>query len=66
VREEITGEWRKLQNEELFDFYCSPNIIRANKLKGKGWVRHVVGKRGRGRKAYSVSVDKLEGKGQLG
>jgi hypothetical protein len=30
-REEGTGEWRKLQNGELSDLYCSPNIIRVMK-----------------------------------
>ena len=30
-RDEVTGEWRKLYNEELNDLYCSPNIARVIK-----------------------------------
>jgi hypothetical protein len=32
-RDEATGEWRRLHNEELYDLYCSSNIIRVIKTK---------------------------------
>jgi hypothetical protein len=40
-RDEVTGEWEKLHNEELNDLYPSPNIIRVNKSRRMRWVGHV-------------------------
>jgi hypothetical protein len=39
-RDGVSGEWRKLHNEELNDLYCSPNIVRTIKLK-MGWTGYV-------------------------
>ena len=40
-RDKVTGEWRRLHNEELNDLYCSPNIVRVIKWRRMGWAGHV-------------------------
>jgi len=40
-RDEVTGEWRRLHNEELNDLYNSPNIMRVIKLRRMRWAGHV-------------------------
>jgi hypothetical protein len=42
-RDEVTGEWRKLHNEELHDFYSSPSIIRIIKMRRMRWAGPVAG-----------------------
>jgi hypothetical protein len=64
-RDEVTGDWRKLYNEELNDLYCSPSIVRVIKLKRMRWAGHVV-HMGEGRGVYGVLVGKPEGKRPLG
>jgi hypothetical protein len=64
-RDEVTGEWRKLQNEELIDLYSSPNIIRVIKSRRMMWVGHVA-RMGEGRGVYRFLVGKPEGRRPLG
>jgi hypothetical protein len=64
-RDEVTGEWRKLHNEELRDLYSSPSIIRIVKSRRMRWVGYVA-RMGEKRKAYRLLVEKPEGKKPLG
>jgi hypothetical protein len=62
--DKITGEWKTLQNEELNDWYSSPNIVQVIKSR-MGWVGHIacMGER---RGIYRVLVGKPEGKRPFG
>jgi len=51
-RDEVTGEWRKLHNEELNDLYSSPNIIRVITSRRMRWEGHVA-RIGERRDAYT-------------
>jgi hypothetical protein len=65
-RDEVTGEWRKLHNEEeLHNLYSSPDIFRKIKSKRMRWEGHVA-RMGEDRKVYKVLVGKPEGKRPLG
>jgi hypothetical protein len=56
-RDEVTGEWRRLHNEELNDPYTSPNIVRVIKSRRIRWAGHVA-RMGEERGAYRVLVGK--------
>ena len=63
-RDEVTGEWRKLHNEELNDLYFSLNIVRVIKSGRMRRAGHVA-LMGERRGAYRVLVGKPEGKRQF-
>jgi hypothetical protein len=63
-RDEVTGKWRKIHNEELNNLYSSPNLVLEIKSRMR-WATHVarIGERGG---VYRVLVGKLKGKISLG
>jgi len=64
-RDKVTGEWRKLHNEELNDLYSSPNIFLVIKSRYMKWLGHVA-RMGERRGVYRVLVGKPEGRRPLG
>jgi hypothetical protein len=64
-RDEVTGEWRKLHNEEVHLLYSSPDLFRQIKSRRMRWVRHVA-RMGEDRRVYRVLAGKPEEKRPLG
>jgi hypothetical protein len=64
-RDEVTGGWRKLHNEELHNLYSSPSIIRMIESRRMRWTGHVA-RMGLKCNAYRILIGKLEGKRTLG
>ena len=63
--DEVTGEWRKLHNDELSDLYSLPSIVwvvKSRRMRWAGHVAHMV----EGRDVHRVLVGKPEGKRPLG
>ena len=63
-RDEVTGYWRKLHNEELNDLYSSPSIVRVSKSRRMRGAEHVT-RMGESRCVYKVLVGKPEGNSPL-
>jgi hypothetical protein len=64
-RDEVTGGWRKLHNEELHDLYSSPSIVRVIKSRRMRWAGHVA-RMGEVRGAYNILVGRPEERKPLG
>ena len=65
TRDEVTGKWRRLHNEELNDLYSSPNIVRLIKSRRMRWAGHVA-RMGKERGVYRVLVGNRRGRDHWG
>jgi hypothetical protein len=63
-RDEMTGVWRKLHNEELHGLYSSPSIVRVIKARRMRWAWHVA-RKGEVRGAYNILVGRPDGRRPL-
>jgi hypothetical protein len=64
-RDEVTGGWRKLHNDELYGLYSSPSFIRVIKVRRMRWAGHVA-RMGEVRGAYNILVGRPERRRPLG
>jgi hypothetical protein len=64
-RDEVTGEWRRLHNEELIHLYSSSNFIQVVKSRRMRWAGHVA-RMGEGKGAYKILVGRPEERRPLG
>jgi hypothetical protein len=64
-RDEVTGGWRKMHNEELHGLYSSPSIVRVIKARRMRWAGHMA-RMGEVRGAYNILVGRPEGRRPLG
>jgi hypothetical protein len=64
-KDEVTGGWRKLHNEELHGLYSSHSIVRVIKARRMRWAGHVA-RMGEVRGAYNILIESTEGRRPLG
>jgi hypothetical protein len=64
-RDEVTGDWRNLHNEELHTLHSLPNTIRMIMSRTMGWAGHLA-RMGEKRNSYRILMGKPEGNRTLG
>jgi hypothetical protein len=65
LRDEVTGGWRRLHNEELHGLYSSPSIVRVIKARRMRWAGHVA-RMGEVRGVYNILIVRPKGRRPLG